>query len=84
MKEYFALAKAINEAATTIPCQETDPEAWFADKGDWWAVHRSRELCNLCPVKRQCAEYAIVNNELYGVWGGLTTKERLAIRKKAR
>ena len=34
-----------------------------------------------CPVRLQCLEYALKNNELYGVWGGLTGNQRKRLRK---
>ena len=39
------------------------------------------DVCDICPVSEQCAEYAIVN-ENFGYFGGLSDKERYFIRKK--
>lgn len=36
-------------------------------------------ICNFCPVKALCAEYSILADEPYGVWGGITASERRAI-----
>lgn len=38
-------------------------------------------ICNLCPFKAKCAEYAIVADEEFGVWGGLTPSERSALKR---
>lgn len=43
-----------------------------------------RSVCRKCPVRVECLEYALVNNEPYGVWGGLTTKERKRLIKHER
>lgn len=40
--------------------------------------------CNTCPTKIDCLEWAIANNEPYGVWGGTTTRERERIRSYLR
>lgn len=34
------------------------------------------ELCRVCPVASQCLAYALVTDERWGVWGGLTTTQR--------
>lgn len=82
---YIRLAKAI-EAADSIPvCQTTDPEVFFPEPGTShtrelkWAI----EECNKCPVQRECAEYAIAAVEPYGLWGGLTPRERQIIRNRS-
>lgn len=36
---------------------------------------RAKALCAVCPVVKQCLDYAISNNEV-GVWGGMEDKER--------
>jgi WhiB family redox-sensing transcriptional regulator len=38
------------------------------------------KICSKCPIKLLCAEYAIRNDEQYGVWGGLTETDRTKIR----
>jgi len=36
----------------------------------------AQAICSACPVREQCLEHALTMNERYGVWGGLTEKER--------
>lgn len=36
-------------------------------------------ICNTCPVKAKCLEHALSVPEFYGVWGGSTEEQRLAI-----
>ncbi|MGY0057480.1 WhiB family transcriptional regulator [Streptomyces sp. LZ34] len=43
---------------------------------------RARDVCGSCPVRRQCAEFALATDETYGVWGGLTEADR-ATRPRA-
>ncbi|MGM1065082.1 WhiB family transcriptional regulator [Saccharothrix sp. Mg75] len=36
---------------------------------------RAKEVCNRCPVMRQCREHALAVEETYGIWGGLGESE---------
>ena len=40
---------------------------------------QARALCKMCSVRRECLEYALVNNEIIGMWGGLTPNERKTV-----
>lgn len=39
-------------------------------------VSQARAICEECPVRMECLEYAVDNNERFGIWGGLTQRER--------
>jgi hypothetical protein len=41
-------------------------------------------LCNCCVVRRECAEYALEQNQHWGVWGGLTERQRFAVKRQRR
>jgi WhiB family redox-sensing transcriptional regulator len=41
-----------------------------------------RELCETCPVRRECLEYALADESLTGLWGGTTDTERRLIRRR--
>ena len=41
--------------------------------------HRAKAICDMCPVKRACLEYAIHIREPHGIWGGLNELERKAL-----
>lgn len=58
-----------------------DPDMWFADIGSS-GYHHAMRTCLACPVRRDCAEQAIVNNEEYGIWGGINSQERNWLRKR--
>lgn len=45
-------------------------------------VQACKEVCNHCPVQELCLRYAIANDERYGIWGGLTRRERLQVASK--
>jgi WhiB family redox-sensing transcriptional regulator len=42
----------------------------------------AKSICATCPVIEQCREQALRLAEPYGIWGGLTEEERLAILNK--
>jgi WhiB family redox-sensing transcriptional regulator len=42
----------------------------------------AKEVCGRCPLMNQCAEYGLISNQTFGIWGGLTAQERELIRKK--
>ena len=65
-------------------CAETDPEAFFPEKGG--STREAKELCIECSVQHQCLTYALAHDERFGVWGGLSERERrrLAFRTAQR
>lgn len=66
-------------------CSEVTPDWWFPELGQNTNEHKmARELCKQCPVRQQCLEYALRENIVHGVWGGLTPNERKALRRAAR
>ena len=40
----------------------------------------ARQVCAACPVRQQCLDYAITNRIVHGIWGGLSERERRALR----
>lgn len=73
---FIELAQAIKKHGTPV-CQETDPDLFFPETGgDNFQFRTAKKFCSRCPVKAECLNLALVNNEQFGIWGGLTTKER--------
>jgi WhiB family redox-sensing transcriptional regulator len=62
-------------------CAQTDPEAFFPEKGG--STREAKKICTSCEVKAQCLEYALQNDERFGIWGGLSERERRKVRKQA-
>src|SRR5690554_4295589 len=62
-------------------CAQTDPEALFPGKGG--STRDAKRICAACEVKAQCLEYALQNDEGFGIWGGLSERERRKLRKRA-
>ena len=59
-------------------CAETDPEAFFPEKGG--STREAKRVCVGCPVRMQCLEYALDNDERFGIWGGLSERERRRVK----
>ena len=55
-------------------CAQTDPEMFFPNKAQ--VPHRAIKICDQCPVIRECLDYALKTRQDYGVWGGVTARER--------
>ena len=62
-------------------CAETDPEAFFPEKGG--STRDAKRICSSCEVRAECLEYALENDERFGIWGGLSERERRKLRKLA-
>lgn len=62
-------------------CAQTDPEAFFPEKGG--STRDAKKVCTACPVRQECLDYALEKDERFGIWGGLSERERRRLRKKA-
>lgn len=62
-------------------CAQTDPEAFFPEKGG--STREAKRVCQTCPVRAQCLEYALEHDERFGIWGGLSERERRRLRRAA-
>jgi WhiB family redox-sensing transcriptional regulator len=62
-------------------CAETDPEAFFPEKGG--STREAKKICTGCEVRAECLEYALSNDERFGIWGGLSERERRRLRRRA-
>jgi len=62
-------------------CAQTDPEAFFPEKGG--STRDAKKVCGACTVRAQCLEYALEHDERFGIWGGLSERERRRLRKRA-
>jgi len=65
-------------------CATTDPELWFPELDSLWRVREAKNICEKCPVKKECLEYALVNGFKEGIWGGLSPTERNRVSKEKR
>lgn len=64
-------------------CRGVDPSIFFPDQKGRDGANEAKALCRECSVRRQCLEYALLHGDR-GIWGGMTEKERRAIRRSRR
>ena len=62
-------------------CAQTDPEAFFPEKGG--STREAKRICDSCEVRSECLTYALENDERFGIWGGLSERERRKLRRDA-
>ncbi|WP_418960047.1 WhiB family transcriptional regulator [Streptomyces tritici] len=60
-------------------CAQAGPEFFFPAPGS--STREAKLLCSACEGRLACLEYALRNDERFGVWGGLSEKERLLLRR---
>jgi WhiB family redox-sensing transcriptional regulator len=63
-------------------CAETDPEAFFPEQGG--STREAKRVCGGCAVRTECLEAALANDERFGIWGGLSERERRRLRLQRR
>jgi WhiB family redox-sensing transcriptional regulator len=63
-------------------CNDVPPSTFFPSDGV--GVDSARKICQTCPVKEPCLEYALVNRIDHGVWGGTSERERRRILRQRR
>jgi WhiB family redox-sensing transcriptional regulator len=61
-------------------CAQTDPEAFFPEKGG--STREAKRVCQSCEVRQECLEYALGNDERFGIWGGLSERERRRLKRR--
>jgi WhiB family redox-sensing transcriptional regulator len=60
-------------------CVGVDPDLFFPERGA--SVKEAKDVCAECTVRERCLEYALVNAEKFGIWGGLSERERRRLRR---
>lgn len=61
-------------------CRGVEPEVFFpVSEEDAW---QAKEICGVCTVKAECLAFSLRNRERYGVWGGVTEKERIDMHRR--
>jgi WhiB family redox-sensing transcriptional regulator len=60
--------------AKQAKCLQADPDTFFPEKGG--STREAKRICTMCEVRRECLEYALENDERFGIWGGMSERER--------
>jgi len=61
-------------------CAQTDPEEFFPEKGG--STKRAKKVCALCDIREPCLQRALDDDERFGVWGGLSERERRKLKQR--
>jgi WhiB family transcriptional regulator, redox-sensing transcriptional regulator len=61
-------------------CMGVDPDLFFPERGA--STREAKEVCRGCVVREDCLEFALNNSEKFGIWGGLSERERRRIRRR--
>ena len=79
--EWLRLAAALEEVGT-VPCRQSDPEAWWPDKKsvDGPAARMAVQACWRCPAREPCGDYALAAGEREGIWAEMLPDERREVR----
>ena len=64
---------------TRANCMGVDPDLFFPERGA--STREAKEVCRGCVVREDCLEYALANGEKFGIWGGLSERERRRLRR---
>jgi WhiB family transcriptional regulator, redox-sensing transcriptional regulator len=61
-------------------CRGTDLAVFFPGRGE--SAEPARQICARCPVRQPCLEFALSHGIVHGIWGGLTDRDRRALRTR--
>ncbi len=67
------------EWASKAACRNIDPDTLFVQGA---AQNRVKAICLGCEVRTECLSYALDNRIEFGVWGGMTERERRALLRR--
>jgi WhiB family transcriptional regulator, redox-sensing transcriptional regulator len=67
--------------AEDAKCLQADPETFFPEKGG--STREAKRICQSCDVRSECLDYALTNDERFGIWGGMSERERRKLRRMA-
>jgi WhiB family redox-sensing transcriptional regulator len=86
----FIVTSSITKSATPVEpdknwldytnCRGVDPDLFFPNRGE--STREAKEVCRGCEVSHDCLEFALQNLEKFGIWGGLSERERRRIRRQ--
>lgn len=60
-------------------CRGGNADLFFPERGA--STRTAKGICKACVVREDCLEFAISNGEKFGIWGGLSERERRKIRR---
>ncbi len=61
-------------------CLGVNPDLFFPERGA--STREAKAVCRGCEVRHDCLEYALAHSEKFGIWGGLSERERRRVRRQ--
>ena len=71
--------ETLHDWTTSAACNAADPDELFVTGA---AQNRAKTVCQGCPVRTECLADALDNGVEFGVWGGMTERERRALLRR--
>jgi WhiB family transcriptional regulator, redox-sensing transcriptional regulator len=62
-------------------CLGKDADCFFPEKGG--STREAKRICQTCEVRVECLQYALANDERFGIWGGMSERERRRLKRLA-
>jgi len=63
-------------------CAEVGGDLWFPEKGE--STREAKAVCRACPVRAECLADAVERGERFGIWGGVSERQRVRMRRAER
>ncbi len=60
-------------------CRGADADLFFPERGA--STRKAKAICAQCEVRSKCLEFAIREGEKFGIWGGMSERERRRVRR---
>ncbi len=85
MRRRLDAASAPQSWRHAAACRAMGPELFFppdGPEGREWDPEPARAVCERCPVRGDCLDWAVASGQSHGVWGGATEKELRRLRRR--
>jgi WhiB family redox-sensing transcriptional regulator len=69
----------VEDWAPSAACKQAKPDELFVRGAE---QNKAKQVCNACPVRTECLAEALDNQIEWGVWGGMTERERRALLRR--
>lgn len=77
---HHAAARGERRWQENANCLGVDPDLFFPERGA--STREAKAVCRGCEVRVECLEYALAYGEKFGIWGGLSERERRRVRRQ--
>lgn len=82
MHQKLIEALAVGELAWQdyAECRGADADLFFPERGA--STRKAKAICGECQVREQCLDFALDIGEKFGIWGGMSERERRRVRRE--